>query len=115
LWLRFARHVDEQPQVLLADVLLQETAQRSAGAVEGLVDANLVGDERLHADIVDVRERRPHDEGGEEQSQRDDDRVRRRGRGAVRSSDRTTTMRVNEVIITRIDGASDSTVSRAIS
>ena len=34
---------------------------------------------------------------------------------AVRSSDSTTTMRVNEVIITRIDGASDSTVSSAIS
>ena len=34
---------------------------------------------------------------------------------AVRSSDSTTTMRVNEVIMTRIDGASDSTVSSAIS
>ena len=33
---------------------------------------------------------------------------------AARSSDSTTTMRVNEVIITRIDGASDSTVSSAI-
>jgi len=33
----------------------------------------------------------------------------------VRSSDSTTTIRVNEVIITRIDGASDSTVSNAIS
>jgi hypothetical protein len=33
---------------------------------------------------------------------------------AVRSSDSTTTMRVNEVIITMIDGASDSTVSSAI-
>jgi hypothetical protein len=63
LRLRFARHVDEQPQVLLADVLLHETTQRAAGAVEG----------------------------------------------ALRSSESTTTMRVNEVIITRIDGASDST------
>ena len=34
---------------------------------------------------------------------------------AVRSSESTTTMRVNEVIITRIEGASDSTVSSAIS
>jgi hypothetical protein len=34
---------------------------------------------------------------------------------AVRSNDSTTTMRVNEVIITRIDGASDKTVSSAIS
>ena len=34
---------------------------------------------------------------------------------AVRSSDSTTTMRVNDVIITRIDGASDSTVISAIS
>ena len=34
---------------------------------------------------------------------------------AVRSSESTTTMRVNEVIITRIDGASDSTVRSAIS
>jgi len=33
---------------------------------------------------------------------------------AVRSSDSTTTMRVNDVIMTRIDGASDSTVSSAI-
>ena len=33
---------------------------------------------------------------------------------AVRRSDSTTTMRVNEVIMTRIDGASDSTVSSAI-
>ena len=33
---------------------------------------------------------------------------------AVRSSDSTTTMRVNEVMITRIDGAGDSTVSSAI-
>ncbi len=33
---------------------------------------------------------------------------------AVRSSDSTTTIRVNEVIMTRIDGASDSTVSSAI-
>ena len=34
---------------------------------------------------------------------------------AVRNSDSTTTMRVNDVIMTRIDGASDSTVSSAIS
>ena len=34
---------------------------------------------------------------------------------AVRSSDSTTTMRVNDVIMMRIDGASDSTVSSAIS
>src|SRR3979490_2049484 len=34
---------------------------------------------------------------------------------AVRSNDSTTTMRVNDVIITRIDGAIDSTVSSAIS
>ncbi len=34
---------------------------------------------------------------------------------AVRSSDSTTTMRVNEVIMIRIDGASDSTVISAIS
>ena len=34
---------------------------------------------------------------------------------AVRSSDSTTTMRVNEVIMTRIDGAIDSTVNSAIS
>ena len=33
---------------------------------------------------------------------------------AVRSSDNTTTIRVNDVIITRIDGASESTVSSAI-
>ena len=33
---------------------------------------------------------------------------------AVRSSDSTTTMRVNEVIMTKIDGASDSTVISAI-
>ena len=33
---------------------------------------------------------------------------------AVRNSDSTTTMRVNDVIITRIEGASDSTVSSAI-
>ena len=56
----------EQPQILFADVLLHETAQRSAGAVEGLVDADLVGDERLDADIVDAGEHRPHDKGGEE-------------------------------------------------
>ena len=34
---------------------------------------------------------------------------------AVRNSDSTTTIRVNEVIMTRMDGASDSTVSSAIS
>ena len=34
---------------------------------------------------------------------------------AVRSSESTTTMRVNDVIMTRIDGAIDSTVSSAIS
>src|ERR1700752_3593229 len=34
---------------------------------------------------------------------------------AVRSSDSTTTMRVNDVIMIRIDGAIDSTVSSAIS
>ncbi len=34
---------------------------------------------------------------------------------AVRSSDSTTTIRVNDVIITRIDGASESTVISAIS
>ena len=34
---------------------------------------------------------------------------------AVRSSDSTTTMRVNDVIMIRIDGASESTVSNAIS
>ena len=34
---------------------------------------------------------------------------------AVRSSESTTTMRVNEVIITRIEGASDSTVNSATS
>jgi hypothetical protein len=33
---------------------------------------------------------------------------------AVRNSDSTTTMRVNDVIITRIDGASESTVNSAI-
>ena len=32
---------------------------------------------------------------------------------AVRSSESTTTMRVNDVTITRIDGASDSTVTSA--
>src|SRR6202042_2060937 len=34
---------------------------------------------------------------------------------AVRSSDSTTTMRVNDVIMIRIDGATDSTVNSAIS
>ena len=34
---------------------------------------------------------------------------------AVRSSDSTTTIRVNDVIMTRIDGAIDSTVNSAIS
>ena len=34
---------------------------------------------------------------------------------AVRRSDSTTTMRVNDVIMIRIDGASDSTVMKAIS
>ena len=34
---------------------------------------------------------------------------------AVRNSDNTTTMRVNDVIMMRIDGASDSTVKSAIS
>ena len=33
---------------------------------------------------------------------------------AVRSSDSTTTMRVNDVTMTRMDGASESTVSSAI-
>jgi hypothetical protein len=33
----------------------------------------------------------------------------------VRNSDSTTTIRVNEVIITRIEGASDSTVISATS
>ena len=33
---------------------------------------------------------------------------------AVRSGDSTTTMRVHDVIVTRIDGASDSTVSSTI-
>ena len=33
---------------------------------------------------------------------------------AVRNSDSTTTIRVNEVIMTRMDGASDSTVNSAI-
>src|ERR1700685_1184742 len=33
---------------------------------------------------------------------------------AVRSSDSTTTMRVNDVIMIRIDGATDSTVNSAI-
>ncbi len=34
---------------------------------------------------------------------------------AVRNSDSTTTIRVNDVIMTRMDGASDSTVISAIS
>jgi len=34
---------------------------------------------------------------------------------AVRSSDSTTTIRVNDVIMIRIDGATDSTVNNAIS
>ena len=34
---------------------------------------------------------------------------------AVRNSDSTTTMRTNDVVITRMDGASDSTVIAAIS
>jgi hypothetical protein len=33
---------------------------------------------------------------------------------AVRRSDSTTTMRVNDVIMTRMEGASDSTVNSAI-
>ena len=33
---------------------------------------------------------------------------------AVRNSDSTTTMRVNDVIITRLDGASESDVDNAI-
>jgi hypothetical protein len=34
---------------------------------------------------------------------------------AVRNSDKTTTIRVNDVIMMRMDGASDSTVKSAIS
>jgi hypothetical protein len=110
LRLRFPRHVDEQAQVLLADVLLHETARRSAGAVERLGDADLVGD------IVDAREYRPMTKAVRNKASKMTTEFG--GEVAVpsaaRSSDSTTTMRVNEVIITRIDGASDSTVSSAI-
>src|SRR4029079_16170597 len=52
LRLRLARHVHDQPQILFADVLLHETAQWSAGAVEGLVDAALVGCARTSCDTA---------------------------------------------------------------
>jgi hypothetical protein len=84
--LRPRRHVDEQSQILLPDVLLHKAAQRSRGPVERFVDVDLVGDQRLDADVIDAREHRPHHEGGEEQRQRDDHRIGRRGRGAERGA-----------------------------
>ena len=111
------RQIVEQLHVLFADVLQHEVVDRHAAFVEGLLDADLVGEQRRDALIVGRLQRRLHDEDGQEQRQRDHHRVGWRGRRpiAVRSSDSTTTMRVNEVTMIRIDGASDSTVIRPTS
>ncbi len=81
-----ARHIHEQLQIFLADVFLHEAAQRHAGPVECLVDADFVVHQRLDADVVDVGQNRPHHECGEEQRKRDDDGIRRRRRRAERGA-----------------------------
>ena len=90
--------------------------QRHRGALQRLLDADLVGDQRLDAVVIGFLQHRPHHERGEEHRQAT---ITEFGGAvavpsAVRSSDSTTTMRVNEVIMIRIDGAIDSTVSSAI-
>ena len=83
---RLAGQIVEQLEVLLADILQHEAVQRHRRALERLLDADLVGDQRLDADVVGALQRRPHHEGGEEQRQRDDHGVGRRGRGAERGA-----------------------------
>ena len=83
---RLARHVDEQLEIFLADVLEHECAERIGRPLEGLLRGDLVVDQRLDAEIVGALERRPHHEGGEEQRERDDHGVGRRRRGAERGA-----------------------------
>ena len=58
-----AGQIHEQSQILFADIFLHEPAQRSRCALECLVHVDLVGDQRLDADVVNARENRPHHEG----------------------------------------------------
>ncbi len=51
-----SRHVYEQAQILLADVFLLKAAQGTGSAVERFGDVDLVGDERLDANVVDARQ-----------------------------------------------------------
>ena len=83
---RLARQVHEQLQVLFAHVLLHEAAQRHRGLLQRVLDADLVGDQRLDAVVIGFLQHRPHHEGGQEHRQRNDDGVRRRGRGAERGA-----------------------------
>ena len=55
-------------------------------ALERLLDAALVGDQRLDAVVIGPLQDRSHHEAGEKQGQCDDDRVRRRGGGAERGA-----------------------------
>ena len=114
---RLARQVHEQLEVLFADVLLHEAAQRHGGALQRILDADLVGDQRLDAVVVGFLQHRPITKAVRNIASA---MITEFGGAvavpsAVRSSDSTTTMRVNDVIMIRIDGAIDSTVSSAIS
>ncbi len=80
------RKLSEQRQVLLADVLLHEGAQRPGGTLDGLLDADLVVHERPDAGLVGALQRRSHHEAGEEQRQRNDHRIGRRGGGPERGT-----------------------------
>ena len=77
---------------------------------------DLLLDQRRHAGLVGFLDHRGHDEGGEEEGEADQDGIRRRllNPMALRRNDSTTTIRVNEVTMIRIDGARLSTVSSAI-
>ena len=83
---RLLGEIVEQLQVLVADVLEHELLERPGRALERLLGGDLVGDHRLDADVIGALERRPHHEGGEEQRQRHDHGIGRRGRGAERGA-----------------------------
>src|SRR5262249_27264264 len=102
----------------LRPVALDQAARDQRPAVDQHEeDADLVVHERLDVDVIGVLQCRPHHEGGQEQRDRDDHSVRRRGRRAERGAQQRQHHHDarEEVIITRIDGASDSTVMKAMS
>jgi hypothetical protein len=62
-------------QILLAHMGQHEGAEGPDAAGEGFIEFDLFGDQRLDALLIGFFEDRHHDEGGQEQRQRDHDRV----------------------------------------